>query len=575
MNPIKPLEQSSDDLVLSSEESSFGEILEQFEAESQPEERFDSPLQGTVLAIADDAVLLDIGRKIEGQLPLNRVSGPDGKVLVEVGQKLNVNVLGLNDRGYYNLTTTEKIEAPRDWSEFQAAFSAQTTVVCTVTELIKGGFRCELAGVKAFLPASRSGVREQAEMAHLVGQQIEAKIIKLDTAKEDVVVDRRVVLEEAERLQKEAAFAALQEGQAVKGRVRNLTDYGAFLDVGGVDGLLHVADISWNRIGKPADVLKVGDEVDVKILKINPNTKKISLGMKQLVPDPWSVAEERYPVQSRVSGKVVRLTDFGAFVELEPGVDGMVHVSELSWSKKVRKPSDALQVGDQVEVVVLGVNAAEKRIALGLKQALGDPWADVEKKFAVGSVVEAPVINLAQFGAFVDLGDGFEGLIHIGDITREKRLNHPKEMLNAGQTVRAQVIEIDRERRRIRLGMKQLEPTSLDIFIQEHQVGEQITGRVVEVHGNRLRIELSEGVIASVKVAAPAESEQPAGGVSESRVDVSSAAALLAAKFKSGGFGGGGSDEKSKKDQVRPGQLKAVKITNLDAANRKVEIELV
>lgn len=574
MNQIKPLEQSSDDPVLANEPSSFGDILEQFEAESHAEETGAS-LQGTVVSISDEAVVLDIGRKTEGLLPIAKVKGPDGKVLVEVGQKLEVTVTGRNEQGYYELNT-QKIEVPKDWSGFEQAMNEQAVVLGTVLEQVKGGFRVEVNGVKAFMPASRSGVREMSEMGKLIGQQIECRIIKVDADKDDLVVDRRVLLEETERQQKEAAFQALQEGQVVVGKVKTLTEYGAFLDIGGVDGLLHVADISWNRIAKPADVLSIGDQVEVKILKINANTRKISLGMKQLIPDPWSIAADKYVVGSRVPGKVVRLTDFGAFVELEAGVDGMIHVSELSWSKKVRKPGDVLTVGDQVEVVVLGVNPAEKRIALGLKQALGDPWEEVEKKFPVNTVVEAPITNLAQFGAFVDLGDGFEGLIHIGDITREKRLNHPKEMLAPAQVVKAQVIEIDKERRRVRLSMKHLEPTPLDHFMNEHQVGETLSGRILEVSANRARVELSEGVVATLRIVVPEAEQASADAPAADKVDIVSATALLAARWKSGGLGSGsGKGEKGGKDQLKPGQVRTVRITNIDAGQRRVEVELV
>lgn len=569
MNPIKPLEQSSDDSLSAMESTNFGDILSQFEAEHAEVENDSAPLQGTVVSLDDNVVLVDIGRKMEGVIPADRLRHPDGTAAVAVGDKITVMVAGRNEQGQYNLTT-QKIAQPKDWSSFQQALDDKAIVTGRVSEQIKGGFRVEVSGVKAFMPASRSGVRDMNDMPKLVGQDIEVRIIKLDTDKEDVVVDRRSVLEEVEKQSKDAAFHALSEGQVLNGTVRNLTDYGAFLDLGGVDGMLHVADISWNRIGKPADVLTVGDVVEVKILKINVNTRKVSLGMKQLIPDPWSLVAEKYKPGERVSGKVVRLTDFGAFVELEPGIDGMIHVSELSWSRKIRKPADAVSVGDQVETVVLEVKPVEKRIALGLKQALGDPWADVEKKFPIGSVVEAPVTNLAQFGAFVDLGDGFEGLIHIGDITREKRLNHPKEMINVGQTVKAQITEIDRERRRIRLSMKQLEPTPFDHFLNDHKVGDVLTGRVLEANASRARLEIGDGVVAVLKLAAPAE---PAATkeAEESRTDIASMTAALAARWKSGGS----LNEKEKsKDTMRGGQLKQVRIISVDPESRRIEVEL-
>ena len=269
-------------------------------------------------------------------------------------------------------------------------------------------------------------------MEKLVGQEIRCKITKLDVDKDDVVVDRRVVLEQEEKERREAALASIQEGQVIQGTVKTLMDFGAFIDIGGIDGLLHVTDMSWTRVNKPSDLLKPGEQVEVKVLKVNPENRKISLGMKQLQPDPWAVAPQKFQSRRRVHGTVARLTDFGAFINLAPGVDGLVHISEMSWSKKIRKPSDVVSVGDTVEVVVLGVNPGEKRISLGLKQALGDPWEEAEKKYPVGSIVEGPITNMTNFGAFVDLGGGVEGMIHVGDITREKRLEHPREVLQTG-----------------------------------------------------------------------------------------------------------------------------------------------
>ena len=282
---------------------------------------------------------------------------------------------------------------------------------------------------------------------------------------------------------KRSRYSEVKEGETVQGTVRSLTDYGAFVDIGGVDALLHVADISWGRINKPADVLSVGQQVEAKVLKVDPAKRRISLGMKQLLPHPWELAGEKYKTGERVHGTVTRVADFGAFVELEKGVEGLIHLSEMSWSKKVRKPSDVVKPGDQVEVVILGVNQADRRISLGLKQALGDPWAEVPQKYPVGSVVEAPVVSLQKFGAFVQLAEGVEGMIHVGDISAEKRINHPQDVLKVGQVVKAQVLELDIEKRRLRLGMKQLMPTSLDEYIAEHKEGDVVTGRMVEVSG--------------------------------------------------------------------------------------------
>src|SRR6185436_18139161 len=334
---------------------------------------------GTVVSVTPDGVFVDIGRKMDGMLP----PAPE----LKPGTKVIVSIRGRDESGTYLLSTI-KVETPRDWTGLEAAFAEKRTIGGTVLEVVKGGLRVDV-GVRAFMPASRSGVRELADLEKLVGQQIECRITKLNAAEEDVVVDRRVILEELERQAKEEAFGRLEEGSVVRGTVRSLTDFGAFVDLGGVDGLLHVSDMSYSRGVKPADVVKAGDDIEVKILKISRETRKISLGLKQLSPDPWMLAVSKYTQGERVRGKVSRVLDFGAFVELEPGVEGLIHVSEMSWSKKNVRAVDVLKPGEQVEVVVLNVNPTDKRIALGLKQALGDPWEEALKKYPVGTAVEA------------------------------------------------------------------------------------------------------------------------------------------------------------------------------------------
>ena len=512
---------------MTEDNSSFAELLSEFEQEHKAA---GETLQGTVVAVTPDAVYVDIGRKNDGVLPAEQFRNETGQINIKAGTPLLVTIKGRNNEGNYELSTV-RVERPKDWTALEKAFSDKLTIGGVVIETTKGGLRVDV-GVRAFLPASRSGVKDQATMEKLVGQEIQCRIIKLDTANEDVVVDRRVVLEEEEGKVKDRVFQQLEEGQTVHGKVRGLTEFGAFIDLGGVDGLLHVADISWSRVNKPADVLSVGSEVDVKILKINRETHKISLGIKQLVPDPWSQVTEKFKEGDRVQGKVARLADFGAFVELLPGVDGLVHLSELSWSKKIRKPADIVKVGDTVEVVVLKVDPVEKRISLGLKQAAGDPWMDAENKYIPGTQVEGPVTSLTKFGAFVDLGDGLEGMIHIADITREKRLEHPKDVLTVGQVVKAMVLDLDKERRRIRLGMKQLEPTSVDEYIADRRVGEVVTGRVVDISANRAKVELGDGVMATCLVA-----EQQAGSAAtagQGGADIQSLTAMLTAKWKSG-----------------------------------------
>src|SRR5215831_6294759 len=542
---------------------SFGDILSQYEQSHTHRTEGDEgrkQLEGTVVAVTGESVFLDIGYKTEGIIPLAEfINAGDS---VKAGDTMPVSIKGRDPEGYYELSRI-RVERPKDWSAFEKAFAEKTPIVGVVSGVIKGGLSVDV-GVRAFMPASRSGARDAAEMDKLIGQEIRCRIIKLDVADEDVVVDRRALLEEEDRAAKDKRYGEIKEGETVQGTVRSIMEYGAFVDIGGVDALLHVGDISWARINKPSDVLKVGDRVEARVLKVDPAKKRISLGMKQLTPHPWDLAAEKYKVGERVTGSVTRVTDFGAFVELEKGVEGLVHLSEMSWSKKVRKPADVVKPGDQVEVVILGVNAGDRRIALGLKQALGDPWADVANKIPAGSVVEGPVTSIQKFGAFVQVAEGVEGMVHVGDIAADKRLNHPQEVLKVGQVVKAQVLEVDTEKRRLRLGMKQLVPTSLDEYIAEHKEGDVVTGRMTDVSGSRAKVELGEGVHATCRLAADAPREEKAG---QESADLSSLTSMLQARWK-GGQGGG-----SKGEGPRSGQIRSFRISKLDAATKKIELE--
>jgi len=546
----------------------FADILSQYEqSHTRKPEAGGQGLTGTVVAVSAEQVFIDIGYKTEGVIALEAFKDSSGKPVVQVGEQFPVSIKGRNEEGYYELSKVY-VARPKDWSSLEAAFAEKRAIAGVVTGVVKGGLSVDV-GVRAFMPASRSGAKEAAEMEKLVGQEITCRIIKLDVADEDVVVDRRVVLEEEEAVVRQKLFTDLREGTVLHGTIRTLMEYGAFVDIGGVDGLLHVADISWGHIDKPADVLSVGQEVDVKILKVDPAKRRIGLGLKQLLPHPWEQVGEKHKTGDRINGTVTRVTDFGAFVELEPGVEGLIHLSEMSWSKKVRKPSDVLKPGETVEAVVLNVNPGERRISLGLKQALGDPWADVQQKYPVGGVVEGPVVSLTKFGAFVQLAEGVEGMIHVGDITAEKRINQPQDVLKAGQTVRAQILEVDTERRRIRLGMKQLQPTSVDEYIAEHKEGDLVTGRIADVSSGRARVELGEGIQVPCKVAA--EAAQGEAQAATPGADVSSLSSMLAAKWK-GGAGAG--SPAAKREPARAGQIRSFRIVKMDAGAKKIEIEL-
>jgi len=543
---------------------SFSDLLSQFEREhTRPADGGPRQLDGTVVTVTADSVLLDIGYKSEGILPLSAFQSEE----VKPGDKFAVSVKGRDPEGYYELTRA-RVARPKDWSALERAFADKSTILGTVTAMVKGGFSVDV-GVRAFMPASRSGVREAAAMEKLVGQEIRCRITKLDVTEEDLVVDRRAVLEEEERGVKERRYSDLREGDIVNGTVRNIMDYGAFVDIGGVDGLLHVADISWGRVEKPSDVLTVGQEIEAKILKVDSDRQRVSLGLKQLQPHPWDSVAAKYTTGERVRGTVSRLADFGAFVELEPGVEGLVHISEMSWAKRVHKPGDVVKIGDTVEVVILGVNVGEQRLSLGLKQALGDPWTEVPQKFPIGSAIEGPITSITKFGAFVQVAEGVEGMIHVSEISAEKRINHPQDVLKFGQVVQAQVIGIDPERRNMRLSMKQLVPTSLDEYIAEHNAGDVITGRVVEESGGSARVQLGEGIQATCRVTASAPAKEESA--TPAKADLSSLSSMLQARWK----GGSTANVASKPETIHAGQIRSFRIAKLDAEKKTIELELV
>jgi small subunit ribosomal protein S1 len=552
---------------------SFADLLSEFErSHSHKGEPGSRQLQGTVVSVSADQVFLDIGYKAEGVLPRSDFdSNAEG---VKPGDSFPVSVTGRNEEHYYVLSLF-KVAQPRDWSALEAAFAEKLAVVGTVTEVIKGGLSVDI-GVRAFMPASRSGTKDAAELEKLVGTEITCRITKLDVTDENVVVDRRVVLEEQARGLSKARYEAMKEGDTVKGTVRTLMPYGAFIDLGGIDGLLHVSDIAHSRISKPEDVLTVGQELQVKILSIDPETQKISLGLKQLQAEPWVAAAERLQPGQRITGTVTRLTDFGAFVEIEPGVEGLIHISEMSWGKKVRHPSDLLKQGERVDAVILAVKPEERRISLGLKQSLADPWTEVRKQFPEGSQIAGPVTKLMNFGAFVQLADGIEGLVHISEITADRRLGHPADVLRVGQNVKAKVLAIDTEKRQIKLSIKQLIPNDIDEYIAEHKVGDQVSGRVIEQSPALTIVELGDGIRANCGAAGAG----PAGGApatpavapetkSSSKVDLSGLSSMLKARWQ-----GNAPAASAKPEQLCEGQIRSFRIVKLDPEAKKIEVEL-
>jgi small subunit ribosomal protein S1 len=544
---------------------SFDAIFSEYEQSHARQSEGSRQIEGTVVAVSVDSVFVDIGYKTEGVLPLAPFQSANEAV--KPGDKFLVAVKGRNIEGYYELSRF-KVEQPRDWSSLERAFEDKAPIAGTVTGVVKGGVSVDV-GVRAFMPASRSGTRDAAELEKLVGQQIRCRIIKLDVADEDVVVDRRVFSEEEDRSTRERRYGELKEGETVHGEVRSLTAYGAFVNIGGVDALLHIGDIAWNRINKPEDVLSVGQEIEAKVLKIDPEKQRISVGMKQLLPHPWDAVAATLKAGDRIHGVVTRVTDFGAFVELEPGVEGLIHLSEMSWAKKVRKPSDVLKTGDTVEAVVLGVNMGERRLSLGLKQTLGDPWAEAEQKFPAGSAIEGPVTSFTKFGAFVQLAEGVEGMVHVSEITAEKHIQHPQDVLRVGQVVKAQVLEVDKAKRQLRLSMKQRTSVTVEEYLAEHPVGSVVTGRILEVSQGLARVELGEGIEGSYRINTETPvAEAPAV---EGKVDLSSLSSMLKARWKGGPSVGVAA---SKPDALNAGQIRSFRIGRMEPDARKIELVL-
>jgi small subunit ribosomal protein S1 len=567
-----PKTEAPETTVTAEPVESFKDIFTEYEqSHSRKKEPGGQGREGTVIAVTADSIVLDIGYKTEGVLPLSAFPADKPP---KPGDKVQVTVKGRDPEGYYELTRG-KVERPTDWESLQKAFAEKATIVGTVTGVVKGGVSVDV-GVRAFMPASRSGTHDASELAKLVEQEIRCRIIKLDVEDEDVVVDRRAIAEDEERAGKERRFSELREGDTVQGEIRSLTDYGAFVDIGGSDALLHVGEISWHRINKPSDVLSTGQVIEAKIIKIDPEKHRIAISMKQLQPHPWNAVADRYKPGERVRGTITRLMDFGAFVEIEPGIEGLIHVSEMSWAKRIRTPADVVKPGETVEAVILGVNAPERRISLGLKQALGDPWVGAEQKFAPGTVIEGPVTNITKFGAFVQLSEGIEGMIHVSEISAEKRINHPQDVLRVGQVVKAQVLAIDPEKRIIRLSMKQLVPTGLDEYLAEHKEGDIVTGRLTEVSAGSARVELGDGVVATCRIAPQqAATDKTDAGSSESaspsssKPDLSSLGSMLQARWKSGP-----ATDEAKPDALRAGQIRKFRISKLDSATKKIELEL-
>ncbi len=492
--PVKaaaPAEHSLDHI------DDFSAALEAFEREQAAEaaavEAYgDKIVSGTVIKQTDKHLVIDVGLKSEGLVPLEQVLDHTGAVKFQPGDVIDVVIEREEPEGGY-LASYERAQRLRVWDTIEKAAAGKTPITGTVVSRVKGGVTVDI-GLKAFLPGSQLEIRPVRNLDGYLGQQIEVRVIKLNKKRGNVVVSRKEILEEEQNAKRSTTLEQLSEGAVMTGTVKNLTDYGAFVDLGGIDGLLHITDMSWGRLTHPRDLVNVGDEIQVKVLKFDKEKQRVSLGFKQLTPDPWLDATERYPVGARVHGRVLSVTDYGAFVELEQGIEGLVHLSEMTWSKRLKHPSKLVKPADEVDTVVLSVNPADRRISLGMKQLMENPWENLTEKYPAGTQVEGRVRNLTDFGAFIEIEDGIDGLVHVSNLSWTKRVKHPSEIVKKGEKVKAVVLGVEPQNRRLSLGIKQLQPDVWESFFATHRVGDQVHGKILRTAQFGAFVEIAEGV---------------------------------------------------------------------------------
>jgi len=476
----------------------FGKALEAWESGFKSLKEGDV-VQGRVLKILEKEVIVDIGFKSEGVIDINEVKGYDGQLTVKVGDRIEVLLERTENNDGYVVLSKEKAEKMKVWDDVERAFETGEPVLGRVIDRIKGGLKVDI-GVPAFLPGSLVDVRPVRNLDALRGQEFRMRVIKVNKRRGNIVLSRKAVLEEENAEKKTKTLTELEEGKILRGTVKNLTEYGAFIDLGGIDGLLHITDMAWGRINHPSEKFQIGDEVDVVVLKFDRERERVSLGFKQLQDDPWETATSKYPPQTRIRGKVVSLTDYGAFIEVEEGVEGLIHVSEMSWTKRVKHPSKILNAGDWVECVVLDIDQEGRRLSLGLKQTEPNPWDLIDTKYRVGDIIKGKVRNITDFGAFVEVEEGVDGLVHISDLSWTRRIKNPGEVLKKGDDVEAVILKIDSENQRLSLGIKQLQPNVLEDFFRSHGVGDILTGKIVRLTEFGAFVELFEGIEGLVHV---------------------------------------------------------------------------
>jgi small subunit ribosomal protein S1 len=471
----------------------FGKILAEHEQSHRSEISEGEVVKGRVVKITEQNVIIDVGFKSEGIVAISEFKDGE-KVTVNPGDEVDVYVKQLeNSEGYVELSRADAVRM-QSWEQIEQAYKLGTNIIARVTDRIKGGLRVDVGGIQAFLPGSQVDVRPVRNLDSFRNKEIEVRVLKVNKKRGNIVLSRKTVLEEMINGKKSETLRNLEEGIIVEGQVKNITEYGAFIDLGGLDGLLHITDMSWGRIQNPNEIFKVGENIQVKVLKFDRDKERVSLGYKQLIPDPWATTVERFPVGARVRGKVVSITDYGAFIEIEPGIEGLVHVSEMTWSKRVKHPSKLLSVGQEVEAQVLEVDSNNRRISLGIKQIEPNPWETLQERYGVGTRVKGRVRNLTDFGAFIEIEDGIDGLVHVSDISWTKRIKHPSEALKKNQEVEAIITAIDVENRRLSLSIKDLEPNAWDKFFDIHHLGDVVTGKVTRFANFGAFVELEDGI---------------------------------------------------------------------------------
>jgi small subunit ribosomal protein S1 len=495
-------------------------------------------LSGTILRIVADDVMVDIGYKSEGIVPLFEFedSGPPVS-----GSRIEVLMEGVDEATGLLLLSKRRAERMRGWEKIVSSHGEGAIIKGMATRKIKGGLLIEVSGVNVFLPASQIDIRRVPDVGLYIGRELECKIIKIDRERMNIVVSRRKLLEERRNAMRDQLLSTLQEGQVVKGTVKNIADFGAFLDIGGVDGLLHITDMSWGRVNHPSELVQLEQELTVKVLRYDKERNRIALGLKQLEPSPWAEVEKKYPIGSKIKGEVVNIMPYGAFVKLEDGVEGLVHISEMSWTRRVSHPGDLVKIGDQVDVVVLDINQEKQEISLGMKQTETNPWTEVEDRYPVGTIIEGVVRNLTSYGAFIEIEEGIDGLLHVSDMSWTKKITHPSEVLKKSDTVRAVVLSVDTEKRRVALGMKQLEQDPWqDEIPRRYGPGDIVTGRVSKIANFGVFVQLEDGLEGLLHISE----------LSDRKVD-------------------------SPESVVKPGQLVDVRVLKVDTEERKIGLSMI